>query len=346
MTEVLNFPGLGLSFNLNRVAFSLGGIDVYWYGIMIATGFMLALLYVFRRGKEFGVNVDKLIDVIFVSTFGAIIGARAYYCIFKWDYYGSHLKEVFNLRNGGIAIYGGIIGAILVGYFMCKLKKMKVLPTLDLVVAGFFIGQSIGRWGNFFNIEAFGGNTSLPWGMTSDSIVSYLAENEASLEAIGMDINPLMPVHPTFFYESLWCFLGFLFIAWYTKRRKFDGELTILYALIYGAERFVVEGLRTDSLMIGNFRVSQLLAGVCVIVCIGLLFYFGKKAKEGKLPPVYGTTEEARLALEEENKKSKEKKTKTEIKEETNSDTNTNTNTNTETNTVINTEADTETTEE
>ena len=310
MTEILRFPGLNLSFELNRVAFSIGSLKVYWYGIMIATGFLLALLYVFKRSKEFGVDVDKLIDVIFVSTFGAIIGARAYYVAFKWDYYGSHLNEIFSLRNGGIAIYGGIIGAVLVGLLMCKIKKLRVLPTLDLVVAGFFIGQSLGRWGNFFNIEAFGGNTSLPWGMTSDSIVSYLMQNEAELSAIGMEIDPLMPVHPTFFYESLWCFLGFLFIAWYTKRRRYDGELTILYALIYGAERFVVEGLRTDSLMIGSFRVSQLLAGACVVVCIGLLIYFNSKYKKGLLSEVYGRTDEAREELrlaEEKNKKSKSK---------------------------------------
>lgn len=310
MTEILRFPGLNLSFELNRVAFSIGSLKVYWYGIMIATGFLLALLYVFKRSKEFGVDVDKLIDVIFVSTFGAIIGARAYYVAFKWDYYGSHLNEIFSLRNGGIAIYGGIIGAVLVGLLMCKIKKLRVLPTLDLVVAGFFIGQSLGRWGNFFNIEAFGGNTSLPWGMTSDSIVSYLMQNEAELSAIGMEIDPLMPVHPTFFYESLWCFLGFLFIAWYTKRRRYDGELTILYALIYGAERFVVEGLRTDSLMIGSFRVSQLLAGACVVVCIGLLIYFNSKYKKGLLGQVYGRTDEAREELrlaEEKNKKSKSK---------------------------------------
>ncbi|MEG1448756.1 MAG: prolipoprotein diacylglyceryl transferase, partial [Oscillospiraceae bacterium] len=181
MTETLSFPTLGLSFDLNRVAFTIGTMPVYWYGIMIAIGFLLGMLYVFRRGKEFGIEIDRFIDVIFVSTIGAIIGARAYYVAFKWDYYSQNLSEIFNLRNGGIAIYGGIIGAFLVGCIMCKVKKVKVLAATDIIVGGFFIGQCIGRWGNFFNIEAFGGNTSLPWGMTSSSIVNYLAMNKTEL---------------------------------------------------------------------------------------------------------------------------------------------------------------------
>ena len=298
MTETLSFPGLGVSFELNRVAFTIGNLPVYWYGIMIATGFLLGMVYVFKRSKEFGIDIDRFIDVIVVSTIGAIIGARIYYVAFKWDYYSEHLNEVFSLRNGGIAIYGGLIGAFLVGYFMCRYKKIKVLSATDIIVGGFFIGQCIGRWGNFFNIEAFGGNTSLPWGMTSNSIASYLASHKAELEAIGMNIDPNMPVHPTFFYESLWCLIGFIIIALYTKHRKYDGELTLMYAAIYGAERFIVEGLRTDSLMWGSLRVSQVLAGICVIICIAALIVLNKKYKEGKLPPVYGTTEEAKLIVE------------------------------------------------
>ena len=147
-------------------------------------------------------------------------------------------------------------------------SKVRFVPAVDLAAGGFFIGQAIGRWGNFVNIEAFGGNTSLPWGMSSSVITSYLTEHEAELEALGMNIDPNMPVHPTFLYESIWCLLGFLFLAWYTKRRKFDGELILIYMMWYGAGRAVIEGLRTDSLMIPNtsLRASQMLA-LAMVIC-------------------------------------------------------------------------------
>lgn len=266
--NTVSFPGLGLDFEVNRVAFSIGDLPVYWYGILIALGFILAILYVSRRAREFGVDADRMLDVILGGAIGGIVGARAYYVILQWDYYGQNLSQIFNTRSGGMAIYGGLIGGVLIGLLMCKIRRVKFMPALDLVVGGFLIGQGIGRWGNFVNIEAFGANTSLPWGMSSSVITDYLTQHEAELEAIGMDIDPNMPVHPTFLYESLWCLLGFAFIAWYTRRRKFDGELTLLYMMWYGAGRAVIEGLRTDSLMIPGtlLRASQVLAAAMVVV--------------------------------------------------------------------------------
>ena len=252
MEQTVAFPGLGLEFNINRVAFQIGNIPVYWYGILIALGFILAIIYVNKRAKEFGIDPDRMLDVIMGGAVGGIVGARAYYVLLKWDYYGQNLDQIFNTRSGGMAIYGGIIGGLLIGLLMCKIRKVRFVPAVDLAAGGFFIGQAIGRWGNFVNIEAFGGNTSLPWGMSSSVITSYLTEHEAELEALGMNIDPNMPVHPTFLYESIWCLLGFLFLAWYTQRRKFDGELILIYMMWYGAGRAVIEGLRTDSLMIPN----------------------------------------------------------------------------------------------
>lgn len=284
-TTTVSFPGMGLEFEINRVAFHLGSLPVYWYGILIALGFVLAIMYVNRRAKEFGVDADRMLDVILGGAIGGIVGARTYYVLLQWDYYGQNLDQIFNTRSGGMAIYGGLIGGVLIGLLMCKIRKVKMLPALDVVSGGFLIGQCIGRWGNFVNVEAFGGNTSLPWGMASPNITAYLSAHEAELEAIGMNIDPNMPVHPTFLYESLWCLLGFAFLAWYTRRRKFDGEMILLYAIWYGAGRAVIEGLRTDSLMIPNtsLRASQVLAIVLVGVTVVIWsLQTSKVKKEGK----------------------------------------------------------------
>ncbi|TCL43554.1 prolipoprotein diacylglyceryl transferase [Harryflintia acetispora] len=268
MSETLSFPGLGLEFTLNRVAFSIGPLTVYWYGVIIALAFLAGITYVLLRVKHFGLDGDRVIDVILGGAIGSIIGARLYFVIFSWDQFRDNLWDIFNIRQGGIAIYGGIIGGFLAGLLMCRLRRVKALPMLDLAVGGLILGQAIGRWGNFVNIEAFGGNTSLPWGMTSPSIVNFLDANRTNLAGINMAVDPSMPVHPTFFYESVWCLLGFLFIAWYTRRRRFDGELLLIYSAWYGLGRAVIEGLRTDSLLIGTIRVSQLLAILCVIASV------------------------------------------------------------------------------
>lgn len=297
--NTVSFPGLGLNFEVNRVAFSIGSLPVYWYGILIAIGFILAILYVGRRAKEFGVDADRMLDVILGGAIGGIVGARAYFVILQWDYYGQNLSQIFNTRSGGMAIYGGLIGGVLVGLLMCKIRKVRCLPALDLVVGGFLIGQGIGRWGNFVNIEAFGCNTSLPWGMSSSVITNYLTQHEAELEAIGMDIDPNMPVHPTFLYESIWCLLGFAFIAWYTKRRKFDGELTLLYMMWYGAGRAVVEGLRTDSLMIPgtSLRASQVLAAAMTVVAAIIWIVKTSKVKKAGGRQLFVDSEEGQLIV-------------------------------------------------
>ena len=240
-----------------------------------------------------------MLDVVLGGAIGGIVGARAYFVLLRWDYYGQNLDQIFNTRSGGMAIYGGLIGGLLVGLLMCKLRKVKAKPALDLVVGGFFIGQCIGRWGNFINVEAFGGNTGLPWGMSSPSIASYLTQHEAELEAIGMNIDPNMPVHPTFLYESLWCLMGFMLIAWYTKRRRFDGELTLLYTAWYGAGRAVIEGLRTDSLMIPgtSLRASQVLAFVLVVAAVILWVVKSVQLKKTGKTQLYVDTEEGQLVV-------------------------------------------------
>ncbi|MBR5495998.1 MAG: prolipoprotein diacylglyceryl transferase, partial [Oscillospiraceae bacterium] len=271
MSNIVSFPGLNLEFALNPVAFSIGGFEVRWYGVIIAIGLVLALFYGFSLAqKRYGLEENRVINVVIGGIIGAIVGARAYYVAFSWNDYKNNLSEIFNIRGGGLAIYGAIIGALVVGIIMCKINKVEVAPMLDLAALGFLIGQSIGRWGNFVNNEAFGCNTTLPWGMTSETIKWTLALNSASLSKRGIFVDPTLPVHPTFLYESLWCLLGFLVLHIYSKRRKFDGEIFALYLAWYGLGRFFIEGLRTDSLYIPytTLRVSQMLAGVLVIASV------------------------------------------------------------------------------
>ena len=205
---------------------------------------------------------------------GAIVGARAYYVAFQWDNYKDNLKEIFNLRGGGLAIYGGIIGALIVAFIVCRIKKLPMLPVADAAFPGVMLGQAIGRWGNFFNMEAFGTNTTLPWGMTSDTISAYLSRHQAALAAQGIMVDPTLPVHPTFLYESLWNLIGVaILLLWLFPRRSYDGQITLGYTAWYGLGRFFVEGLRTDSLMWGSVRVSQALGGVLFIVAAGLMLF-------------------------------------------------------------------------
>lgn len=321
MTETLSFPGLGWEFNLSRVAFSIpigeNRITVYWYGILIALAFLGAVFYSFRRCRTFGINADRAVDVVMVSAVGGILGARIYYVLFTWDYYKDNLGEIFKIWHGGIAIYGGVIGALLVGALMCRLRQVRFLPMADMAVGGILLGQAIGRWGNFVNIEAFGSNTTLPWGMTSPSIVSYLSGMKEELTKIGVEIDPSLPVHPTFFYESLWCLIGFGLAAFLASRRRFDGELLLFYAAWYGTGRAVIEGLRTDSLMLGTIRVSQLLAILCVFAAVIIWLVVRSRIKSSNDPEylkVFAKTEEAasvvsgeyykRLAAEKAAKKS------------------------------------------
>ena len=280
----------GLELEISKVAFTIpigDGIDIYWYGILISLGFLLALLYAFRRAKDFKVNSDRLIDCVIVSSLFAIAGARAYFLIFKNGITG--LKDFFNVRDGGLAIYGGIIMAVIAGYVMCRIRKLKFADVLDLAAPSFLIGQAIGRWGNFFNQEAFGNvipeNSILPswWGMSSE-------------QTFGR-------VHPCFLYESLWCVVGFIMIHMISKERKFSGQLAMIYGIWYGIGRFFIEGLRTDSLFIGAFRVSQIVSLALVIACSILLVVFAKRAEKKEAAPISETTESEYVSILDEDAK-------------------------------------------
>ena len=254
--NTVSFPLLDLSFEIDRVAFQIGELKVYWYGIIIAVGFMLAVLYAYKRAGRFGIVADKIVDVAIYGIIGGVIGARTYYVIFSWERFKNDFWGIFEVWEGGLAVYGGLIGGIIAGAVVCKLSKIKFTAMLDLAVIGFLIGQGIGRWGNFMNVEAYGAPMEhpYPWGMTSLKIV----------EKLGVEAGTL--VHPCFLYESLWCLLGVLVLHIFSKYRRFDGEVALFYCVWYGAERFLVEGLRTDSLYIGSFRVSQVLA---IVLCVG-----------------------------------------------------------------------------
>ena len=284
MTNLVQFPGLGLSFEINRVALSIGGVKIYWYGVCIAFGICLALVFAFRHSVEFGVDADSMVDVILIGIVLGIASARAYYVAMAPFKYES-IWEMIAIRDGGLAIYGGIIGAFLFGGLSCKRRGVPVLPMFDLTAMGFLLGQGCGRWGNFFNQEAFGCNTTLPWGMYSEATRAYLMGSTVTAQS-GVVIDPNLPVHPTFLYESIWCFVGFLLLFRYIKKRKFNGDIALRYMIWYGAGRFWIEALRTDSLMLVpsiGLRVSQLVAGIAVVVGVAAEIYFTHKFKDKPL---------------------------------------------------------------
>lgn len=275
----VEFPKLGWGFDIyeNLVEFTIPGwnidITIKFYAVIIAFGFILAVLFGGRMAYKWNMSIDKMLDVLIWGTIAGIVGARLYYVAFEWDYYKDRLLEIPAIWNGGLAIYGGLIGGILAAYIVCKRVDLNFYKLLDLAGMSFLIGQGIGRWGNFTNQEAFGINTTLPWGMTSEKIENYINLNYSTLLNNGIEMDATQPVHPTFLYESVWCLLGFvvLFIVC-QKFKKFDGQLILGYGIIYGLERFIVEGLRTDSLYIGNsgLRVSQVISLILVLCCSAL----------------------------------------------------------------------------
>lgn len=296
------FPKLGLNFNVESTAFSIGNFSIQWYGIIITAGLILAMIFGFSQMKKYGINPDRALDCVIGGIIGGIIGARVYYVVMEWDSYGGNIKEIINIRNGGLAIYGGVIGSVLVGCIIAKIRKVKILPLLDVAGMSFLIGQGIGRWGNFTNHEAFGSNTTSLFGMTSGKIqekISYMN---------NPDLTADLPVHPCFLYESAWCLLGFVILFLLSKRRKYDGQMFVMYIGWYGLGRFFIEGLRTDSLMVGNLRVSQVLAMLCFISSVIILIVAGSKVKRmGDEYVFYKDTEESKLLMEEipDKKKSK-----------------------------------------
>ena len=299
LTNLVQFPGLGLSFELNRVAFSIGRFNVYWYGVCIAFGICLALVFAFRHSVEFGVDADSMVDVILIGIVLGIASARAYYVAMAPFKYES-IWEMIAIRDGGLAIYGGIIGGFLFGGLACKWRGVPVLPMFDLTAMGFLLGQCCGRWGNFFNQEAFGCNTTLPWGMYSEATRDYLMGSTVTVQS-GVTIDPNLPVHPTFLYESIWCLVGFILLFRYIKKRKFNGDIALRYMIWYGAGRFWIEALRTDSLMLVpsiGLRVSQLIAGIAVAAGVAAEIYFTRKAEGKPLMVKLALTADNKAALD------------------------------------------------
>jgi phosphatidylglycerol:prolipoprotein diacylglycerol transferase len=297
------FDGLGISFNLPSVAFTVFGYEVHWYGIIIAFGFALAVLYGGRMAYKWKMSLDGMTDVLIWGTLLGIVCARIYYVAFEWDYYSQHLNEVVAIWNGGIAIYGGIIGALIGAAIGCKIGKINFPNLLDLGSLGLLIGQGIGRWGNFFNQEAFGTNTTTAlFRMYSEKIHDTLLMSQDTLASKGMTVDPSLPVHPTFLYESVWCLISFVILhIVVTKHRKFKGEIFMLYGVLYGAERMVVEGMRTDSLYIPStsIRVSQLLSLIIVVVALIAFIYFMVRCKKGTLPKALALDNPNKIVIED-----------------------------------------------
>lgn len=256
MMQTVSFPGLGLEFHFSNVAFTIASKPIYWYGIVITLGIALAILYAAKRAPRFDIRPDDLIDTMLLVIPVAIVCARLYYVAFEWDYYRAHPAEIIAIWHGGLAIYGGLIGGLIAAIAFCRVKKINAMDMLDTVAGAVPIGQMFGRWGNFFNCEAFGSETTLPWRMVIGK---------------GLDEAGAIGNHPTFFYESAWNAIGFVLLYFYGKKRRYRGEILLLYLGWYGFGRFFIEGLRTDSLYLWGtgIRVSQMVALISVIIGSG-----------------------------------------------------------------------------
>ena len=252
----ISFPFLGLEMNPPRV-FSLGPLNIHLYGLAIGLGLILAVMYVCRRSREFGLKEDDILDGVLWITPFAIICARIYYVAFSWKDYAANPLSVFAIWEGGIAIYGSVIGAVIGVIVLCKVKKLKIATVLDVTLLGFFIGQILGRWGNFFNREAFGAATDSFFRMGLYNTVTGSWEY----------------YHPTFLYESVWNLVGFILLHFLSKRRKYDGQIALGYCAWYGLGRCFIEGLRVDSLYWGPFRVSQVLAALTCVIASAILLW-------------------------------------------------------------------------
>ena len=245
---------------MNPVAFEIFGLSIRWYGILLSMGIMVGIFLAYREAKRLGRNPEYIIDLSLWCVPAAIIGARIYYVLLEWDYYNGDILRMINIREGGLAIHGGLIAAVLSGYIFTKIKKISFWETADIVAPSIIIGQAIGRWGNFVNGEAHGGPTSLPWGILVDGI----------------------RVHPAFLYESLWNFGVFLILMFYRKKKKVDGEVFLLYGILYSIGRFWIEGLRTDSLMFMGMRAAQLIS-LAIIVVFSIMIYIIRQRGKNKI---------------------------------------------------------------
>ena len=241
----------------NPVAFSIFGVDVMWYGILISLGMVLAVLITYKRAPRHDIQPDKILDFVLICIPLGIIGARLYYVVFNWSYYAGDLMKIINIRSGGLAIHGGLLFGLGAAVILCLIWKIRPMNVLDLVIPTVALAQAIGRWGNYFNSEAHGGPTDLPWAVMIDGV----------------------PCHPTFLYESIWCFLLFLFLLWLDNHRKFEGQIFLMYGMLYSVERFFVEALRTDSLMIGPFKQAQVLSLSLIVICAVVYVILNRRHK-------------------------------------------------------------------
>ncbi len=243
---------------MDRVAFTIFGIDVMWYGILMATGMILGTLIAIKEAKRVGIKEDYILDLAIIAIPAGLICARLYYVLFNWGYYSNNPSQILNFRGGGMAIHGALIGGVLAGYIFSRYKKLDFFKLADTVMLGMPLAQSIGRWGNFINQEAHGGPTNLPWGIMVNGV----------------------KVHPTFLYESIWDFGIFVFLWIFRKKKSYEGQVIVLYAILYSLGRFFIEGLRTDSLMIGPLRMAQVISLVGIIGGIVVHMYLSNKNKK------------------------------------------------------------------
>lgn len=282
--STISFPALGLELDPPR-GFQLFGFDIRFYGIIIAVGLLLAVIYGLKRSKQFGLKEDDILDGVLGIVPLAIICARLYYCAFSWDTFKDNPISILYIWQGGIAIYGGVIGAVLGVVLLCLIKKLRLGAVLDIMALGFLIGQSIGRWGNFFNREAFGAETESFFRMGLFNTVTQSYQY----------------FHPTFLYESVWNLAGFVGLHFLSKKRRYDGQIALGYVAWYGLGRTFIEGLRMDSLMLGDFRVSQLLAAVsCFAAAAALVLLAFKKHDPARLYVNRMAAQEAAQAPEQE----------------------------------------------
>lgn len=245
---------------MDRVAFTIFGIDVMWYGILMATGMILGTYLALKEAERVGISEDDVLNLAIFAIPAGVLGARLYYVIFNWGYYSQNPSQILNFRGGGMAIHGALIGGILAGLIYTKIKKINFFKMADIALIGMPLAQAIGRWGNYINREAHGGPTNLPWGIMVDGV----------------------KVHPTFLYESIWDFGIFIFLWMFRKKKKYEGQVAVYYIILYSLGRFFIEGLRTDSLMIGPLRMAQVISLVGVIGGIIAHIYLSKKNNNKK----------------------------------------------------------------
>ena len=260
MNQII-FPLINLKLNINPVAFTIFGIEIYWYAVIIVCAMITAILLYKKQDGLYGIKFNEILDIVIYTIPISIISARLYYILFNLKYYIENPKSIFAIRNGGLAIYGGLIGGATTIYIITKIKKINILNILDYMVPGIALAQSIGRWGNFVNIEAYGAETKIPWRMGIYEAGKYLE------------------VHPTFLYEAICTFIIFLVLAKMQNKRKYKGQITALYLILYGIARMVIETFRADSLMLGNIRISQMVSIIVIIIGISIILNRNKHNK-------------------------------------------------------------------